>query len=156
MWFFVTFEKVNWCTMRQMVEVFHALQQGTQHAEALYFHILWVPLGQIIFLFFSFVVSSTAYTAEACENKSNRYHLYWNKKNIKIWLLIGSMNAMYDCRFPTLKEQLRKYNQRSAISLQLTWHFNHCGLYIQIFYEVDISKCKYALCTENERNAIQL
>lgn len=146
MWFFVTFEKVNWCTMRQMVEVFHALQQGTQHAEALYFHILWVPLGQIIFLFF--VVSSTAYTAEACENKSNRYHLYLNKKNIKniknikIWLLIGSMNAMCDCRFPTLKEQLRKYNQRSAISLQLSWHFNHCGLYIKIFYVVDISKCK--------------
>lgn len=97
------------------------------------------------YFFFFFVVSSTAYTAEACENKSNRYHLYLNKKNIKnikIWLLIGSMNAMCDCRFPTLKEQLRKYNQRSAISLQLSWHFNHCGLYIKFFYVVDISKCK--------------
>lgn len=44
------------------------------------------------FLFFSLfghtlrqshVVSSKAYTAEAREKKSNRYHLYLNKKNIK-------------------------------------------------------------------------
>lgn len=77
-------------------------------------------------------------------------HIFW----LQLHILYGLFAALGSFSLGTIASGALKTScnhRRHAISLQLSWHFNHIGLYVQIFMSLTFQNANNMLCAQERR-----